>query len=189
MMRRRSLLQIDDSISRQRRVTVRQRTSISTCAGSPSIDLIDITTELTPSPTLCGSSVTMMQPADLRDCDDLALLRRFDLSWKWRVPLQGLMRARIVIIVQVIPQDSPQLVFTDDDQMIETLSANRADYAFGVWILEGRSRRGWRLFNLHTFYSQSKFFPVNLISIPKQIAWRRVLREGFDELSGGPFSR
>src|SRR5215470_5664231 len=97
MMRRRSLLQIDDSISRQRRVAVQQRTSISTCAGSPYIDLIDITTELTPSPTLCGSSVTMMQPADLRDCDDLALLRRFDPSLKWRVPLQCLMRARIVI--------------------------------------------------------------------------------------------
>src|SRR5262249_43092277 len=142
MMRRRSLLRIDNSITRRRRVALQQRTSISARDGSPSIDLIDITTEPNESPTLCGSSVTMMQPADLWDCDDLALRWRFDLSWKWRVPLQGPMRARIVIIVQVFPQDSAQLVFTDDDQMIETLSANRADDAFGVWILEGRSRRG-----------------------------------------------
>ena len=137
MMSRRSLLRIDDSISRRRRVALQQRTSISARAGSPSIDLIDITTELNPSPTLCSSSVTMMQPADLRDCDDLPLLWRFDLSCIWRVPLQGLMRARIVIIVQVIPQDSAQLVFTDDDQMIETLSANRADDTSGIWILKG----------------------------------------------------
>lgn len=34
------------------------------------------------------------------------------------------------------------MIFADDDQMVETLSANRADGAFGVWILEGRSRRG-----------------------------------------------
>src|SRR6266545_5657914 len=99
MMRRRSLLRIDDSSSRRRRVALRQRTSISARAGSPSIDLIDITLELTGSPTSCGSSVTMTQPADLRDCDDLSLRRRFDLSWKWRVPLQCLMRTRIVIIV------------------------------------------------------------------------------------------
>src|SRR5215470_15187402 len=134
MMRRRSPLRIDDSISRRRRVTMRQRTSISARAGSPSVDLIDITPELTGSLTLCGSLITMMQPADLGDCDDLALLLRFDLSRSRRVPLQCLMRARIVIIVQVIPQGSAQLIFTDDDQMIETFSANQADDAFRVWI-------------------------------------------------------
>jgi hypothetical protein len=37
----------------------------------------------------------------------------------------------------VIKQGSAQVIFTDDAQMIETLSANRADYAFRVWILEG----------------------------------------------------
>src|SRR5215813_5329849 len=73
--------------------------------------------------------------------------------------------------------------------MIETLSANRADDAFGVWILEGRSRRSDHFFNLHSLYSQSKFLPVNLISIPEQIARRRVFREGFNELSSCPFSR
>src|SRR5262245_46548988 len=123
MMRRRSPLRIDDSISRRRLTTLRQRTSISARAGSPSIDLIDIAPELTGSLTLCGSSVTMMQPADLGDCDDLPLLRRFDLSRSRRVPLQSLMRARIVIIVQVIPQGSAQVIFTDDDQMIGKLSA------------------------------------------------------------------
>jgi hypothetical protein len=29
------------------------------------------------------------------------------------------------------------MIFTYDDHMIETLSANRADDAFGLWILEG----------------------------------------------------
>src|SRR5215510_7413632 len=73
--------------------------------------------------------------------------------------------------------------------MIETLSANRANYAFGVCILEVSLRRGDHLFNLHPLHSQSKFCPVNLISIPEQIARRRVFWESFDELSGRPFSR
>src|SRR5215475_4003642 len=99
-----------------------QRASISACAGSHFIDLIDIIPELTGSSTLRSSSVTMMQPADLRDCYDFSLHRRFDLSWGRRVFLLCLMRSRIVIIVQVIPQGSAQVVFTDDDHMIETLS-------------------------------------------------------------------
>jgi hypothetical protein len=82
LLRRRPLLRIDDSISGRRRVAPQQRTSISVRGGSPSIDLIVITAELTGSPTLCGSLVTMMQPADLRNCDDLALRCRFDPSWK-----------------------------------------------------------------------------------------------------------
>src|SRR5215475_5308472 len=35
------------------------------------------------------------------------------------------MRSGVVIIVDVISQDAAQVIFTDDDQMIETLSANR----------------------------------------------------------------
>src|SRR5262245_28780660 len=101
MMRRRSLLRIDDSISPRRRVALQQRTSISARAGSPSTDLIDITPELTPSPTLCGSSVTIMQPADLRDRYDLSLHRRFDLSRSRRVSLQCLMRSRVVIVEKI----------------------------------------------------------------------------------------
>jgi hypothetical protein len=46
MMRRRSLLRIDYSSSRRRRVALQQRTSISARAGGPFIDLIGITTEL-----------------------------------------------------------------------------------------------------------------------------------------------
>src|SRR5215510_7637281 len=102
MMSCRSLRRIDDSISGQRHIALQQCTLISARARSPSIDLIEITSELTGSPTLCGSLVTMMQPADLRDCDDLALRRRFDLSWNRRVSLQGLMRPGVVIIVEVI---------------------------------------------------------------------------------------
>jgi hypothetical protein len=88
MMSCRSLLQIDDSSSGQRHVALQQWTLISARASSPSIDLIEITPELTGSPTLCSSLVTMMQPADLSDCDDLALRPRFDLLWSRRVPLQ-----------------------------------------------------------------------------------------------------
>src|SRR5262245_42256983 len=110
-----------------------------------------------------GSLVMMMQPADLRDCDDLALRRRFDLSWSRRVPLQGLMWPGVVIVIEVLSQNPTQVILIDNNQVVETLSANRSDYAFGVWILERRSRRGDYLFDLHSFHSEAKFFSVDLI--------------------------
>jgi hypothetical protein len=51
------------------------------------------------------------------------------------------MRARIVIIFQVISQDMAQLVFTDDDQMIETkpivIGDGSEDYLCGTWNFGG----------------------------------------------------
>jgi hypothetical protein len=38
------------------------------------------------------------------------------------------------MIDDVIPQGPAQVIFTNDDQMIERLSAYRADDSFGVWI-------------------------------------------------------
>src|SRR5215510_874339 len=106
MMRCRSLRRIDDSNSGRQHVALQQCTLISARADSSPIDLINIIPELTGSPTLCGSLVTMMQPADLRNRDDLACRWRLDCSWDRRVPLQGLMRPGVVIIVEVISQDS-----------------------------------------------------------------------------------
>jgi hypothetical protein len=68
-------------------------------------------------------------------------------------------------MVEVISQDSAQVIFTDDDQMIETLSANRANYAFRVWILERRSWRGGDFFDLHPCHSMAKLFSIDLTSI------------------------
>src|SRR5262249_32346813 len=73
--------------------------------------------------------------------------------------------------------------------MIETLSANRSDYAFGVWILERRSRCRDHLFDLHSFHSEAKFFSVDLISISEQVAWRRIFRKCFNDLLRSPDGR
>jgi hypothetical protein len=49
--------------------------------------------------------------------------------------------------------------------------------------------RGDHFVNLHPFYPASKLRSIDRISIPEQIARRRVFREGFNELSSRPFSR
>jgi hypothetical protein len=44
--------------------------------------------------------VPMVQPADLRDGHDLALQWSLDLSWLRRVPVQGQVRAHLVVVVE-----------------------------------------------------------------------------------------
>src|ERR671919_739153 len=46
--------------------------------------------------------------------------------------------------------------------------------------------RGDHFLNLHPFHSTSKFFSINRISIPKQIAGSGIIRKGFDDLLSGP---
>ena len=62
------------------------------------------------------------------------------------------------------------MILIEDDQMIETFSANTSNYSFRIRILERRMGRSDHFLNLHPFYSTSKFFSINRISIPEQIA-------------------
>jgi hypothetical protein len=63
---------------------------------------IRVELSLDPSlPKLGGSSIPVMQAADLWDGNDLALGRMFDFSRDWGVSFQGLMWPRVVIIVEV----------------------------------------------------------------------------------------
>ena len=44
------------------------------------------------------------------------------------------------------------MILIEDDQMIETFSADTSNYSFCVWILKRRMGRGDHFVNLHPFY-------------------------------------
>ena len=47
-----------------------------------------------------------------------------------------------VVVIDVLPEQPSQMVFPEDDDMVEKLSANTADEAFGRPILPGTSEGG-----------------------------------------------
>jgi len=75
------------------------------------------------------------------------------------------MRARFVIIFAVSLQNPTQMTLIENDQMIETFSANTSNYSFRVRILERRMGRCDHFLNLHPLHSTSKFRSINRISI------------------------
>ena len=64
-----------------------------------------------------------MKTADHRELDDLPLVRQFHASRFWRVLFQRQMRPAIMIIGEIISKNPTQVIPTDDDHMIEAISA------------------------------------------------------------------
>jgi len=66
----------------------------------------------------------MMQSADLRNRDDATTACRFDFSRDRRVSVQGQVRPRVQVVIEVRSKDALQMSFVEDDDMIETLAAD-----------------------------------------------------------------
>ena len=77
----------------------------------------------------------MMQTTNLRERDNVA-----GLGWVYRAALRTIlvereMRSRRVVIVKVRRQHTAQVTLVEDDDVIETLAANRANDALDVSVL------------------------------------------------------
>ena len=79
--------------------------------------------------------VAMVEASDLWEGDDLA-----GLGWVYRAALRTILgerevRSRRVVIVKVGRQHALQVTLIEDDDVIETLAANRANDALDVGVL------------------------------------------------------
>ena len=81
------------------------------------------------------------------------------------------------------------MILIDDDQMIETFSADTSNYSFRIWILERRLRRRKYFFDPHSCDSLAEILAINAVSVAYQILGSLLVREGLDDLLCGPFGR
>src|SRR6266849_5488660 len=63
-------------------------------------------------------------------------------SMIWRVLRESKVRAASMIVLTVGREDAPQMRLVENDHVIQTFSADRADQAFDVRILPGARRGG-----------------------------------------------
>ena len=73
-----------------------------------------------------------------------------------------------------------------DDDVIETLSSDRADHALDERILPGTRRRGHDLGDAHARHAALEGRAVNSVAIPVKPAGCRVVRKGLDHLLRSP---
>ena len=97
----------------------------------------------------------MMQPADNREGDDRSPVRRLALA-----ELRGVLAEREVgpepmIVLEVLAQDVPQVLLSENDDVVEAVPPDGADHALAVRILPRGLRRGEDLLDPHRTHGPS----------------------------------
>src|SRR5437016_1496928 len=128
----------------------------------------------------------MMQATDFWNWDDHARARRLAWPSLGCVLVEREMSAGPVIVGEVAGQGAAQVSFAQDDDMIETLAADRADEPLGVGVLPRAGGRRQHFKNPHALQPLPEHVTVDAVAIAKEIGRRGVVREGIDDLLGGP---
>ena len=90
-----------------------------------------------------------MQTADFREGDDLARGRCADRARLRAILGEGQMRSASVIVSETDREDAAQLGFIENDHVIETLAADRANDALDIGVLPWGARCGDDLLDPH----------------------------------------
>jgi hypothetical protein len=131
--------------------------------------------------------VTMMQPTDFADWDNHA-----ELGWVDRPPVrcifsEGEVRSGALVMLEVASEDVTQVALAEDNDVIETLP-NRADQAFGEWILPWASGSREDFLDLHAPHTLAEGIPVDGVSIAEEIGRGGVVRVRVHDVLCGPRS-
>jgi hypothetical protein len=128
----------------------------------------------------------MMQATDLGDLHDPARLGKLDGSAVRRIFGEREMRASPVIVREIAGQDAAQVRFAEDQNVIQTLAADRADEALRERILPRTLRCRKDFLDVHALHSMPKRRAVDLITVAQEIRGCGLVREGVHDLLGGP---
>jgi hypothetical protein len=89
----------------------------------------------------------------------------------WRVPVQGQMSARAIVVLHVGEEYVAEVSLTVYDDVIKALpSSDRPDQPFGISILPRRSRRDGPVANAHGANSPFERPAVDAVAIADEIA-------------------
>ena len=106
-----------------------------------------------------------------------------------RILDQGPVSSEFVVVVGILGQDPAQMHFTQDHDMIQALSPDRADQPLRMAILPGRPRRRWSVPNAHGSKTPRYGMAIRGISVPNEVSGRLLPREGLGDLSSDPVGR
>ena len=128
----------------------------------------------------------MVESADLRDGDDLAPSRRFDDARIRSIAVERTMRSGMMIIVEIRDQDTLEMGLVPEEDVVQTLSADRADKAFHERILPGRTRRDADFLDPQALQTLAKAVDVDAVVVADQVTRRLVEREDLADLLPHP---
>ena len=97
------------------------------------------------------------------------------------------MRPGLVVVADVFAEDLPEVIFTEDDQVVQAFAPDRADDSLGVGVLPGGLGRSEDLPDTDSPDDPAELVAVCTIPIPQQVSGLGLLSgEGLPDLLGGP---
>jgi hypothetical protein len=102
----------------------------------------------------------MVQAADLWKGDNSACRRWLYRPGLWAILVQREMRPAVVVILKIRRQRTAQVMLIEDDDVIETFAADRADDSLDIGVLPRRSRCGDNLLDRHRLDTITKGLPI-----------------------------
>ena len=81
------------------------------------------------------ASVVVMEPTEHGDCVDAAA--RLEWTWNRLLVPEGLVQTRFVVVADVLGDDAPEVIVTEDEEVVEHLSPERADEALSKAFMSG----------------------------------------------------
>jgi len=130
--------------------------------------------------------VAVVQAADFWKLHNLARGGELDVPELGGVLVEREVRARLVVIGEIVGQDSAQVSFAEHENVIQTLAPDRADQAVGERILPGAVRCREDFVDAHALHAMAKLLAVHLVTVAQKIGGRGVARERVDDLLGRP---
>ena len=129
----------------------------------------------------------MVQAADLGKLHDRPRHGERDRPEVGCVLVQRKVGARLMVIGEVPGQDAVvEVPLAEDEDVIQALAADRPDEPLREGVLPRTLRCREDLLDRHAFHSAPKLLAVDLVTVAQEIGGRGVVREGVDDLLGGP---
>ena len=130
--------------------------------------------------------IAMVQAANLGNGDDLASSRALCRAFHWAIFGKREVCPGSMVVVDVGRENTPQVPLVEDDCIVQTVSADRADDALDVCILPWGPRCRDDLLKTHNPDALTESVTIRRVPVPQEVARSGVPRKGFSYLVGKP---
>src|SRR6266481_9014932 len=113
--------------------------------------------------------VAMVQASNLGNCDDLTSSRTLRRTFQWAIFGKREVCPGSMVVVDVGRENPPQVPLVEDDCVIQTFSADRADDALDVRILPRGSRCGDDLLKTHHPDALTESVTIRIVPVPQEV--------------------
>ena len=128
----------------------------------------------------------MVEAADFANRDDPAEFWLLDWPAVGRILVERQVSACPVVVLEVASQGTAEVLFAEDDDVIQTLAPDRADEALREGVLPRAVRRRQDFTDAHALEALPEHVPVDRVAVAEEVGRGGVVREGVHDLLGRP---